>query len=403
MRRAALQVLKPYAEETVVNNISRVCPVKEIAFFQLGGGGADRGGGWQCVTPDEVVCGYGFHHSVSADSFEYRLFGDSLASEKIEVELSSFRHKFIYDIVDLLGGIKSATMCPYAVEDGLDVPCYSFKTVVEVPERFGVEGTLFIAEEGRGKFFVLPGVDGAERHELGALVERPLWRDEHGVHHVLFGTGKDEMRVGYELDVASEKRFHALFGEFANLLELVDGDRNLAFARGDVVERVLQGGLCLRRSDVEGELEGTVFLRSHGRAAALEEGEQFASETLGRGIEPAEDCGRERLHERREIFEREDVEIDGGVILLEDTKGVVDEASLSVAARRDERHVPAVGDCGNELLRLGGAVAEVFRTGIAAYKKRVVKFHARHYTINSVVATKFSRRNFRRGWHKEAA
>ena len=126
------------------------------------------------------------------------------------------------------------------------------------------------------------------------------------------------MRVWHELDVAPQERLDSLLREFANLLELVDGDGDFAFARCDVVERVLQRGLCLGRGEVKGEREGAVLLRGHRRAAALEEGEHLPSNALRRCVEAAENGGGERLHERRKVFDCEDVEIDRGVVFFKD-------------------------------------------------------------------------------------
>ena len=136
-------------------------------------------------------------------------------------------------------------MCPYPVENGLDIPRDSVKPVVEKAECLRLEGAFGFAEETGGEVFVLLGVDGAESHELGALVEGSLGRDEHGVHHVLFRSGEDEMRIRNELHVASQESFHALFREFPDLLEFIDGYCDLALAGRDVIERVLERGLCL--------------------------------------------------------------------------------------------------------------------------------------------------------------
>ena len=394
---AALQTFEPYAEETVVDDISSVRLVEEVAFFQLCGGGADGGGGWKRVPPDETACGYGFHKTFPADGLQDGLFGRRLASEKVEVEWLGLRHEFIDGVVDSPCGIKPISVHPYAVEDSLDIPRYSIEAVVEMAERLGIEWSPVVAEEPCGEFLVFPGVDGPKRHELGTLVERALGRDEHFVHHVLLGSGEDKVRVWHELDVASQERLDSLFGEFANLLELVDGDGDFAFVRCDVVERVLQGGLRLGWGEIEGEREGSVFLRGHRRAAALEERDHLPSNALRCGVKAAENGGGECLYEGREVLDRKDVEIDRGMVFFKDAKGVVDEAGLSVAARRDERHVPAVGYRGDELPRLVGTIAEVFGASVATYQKRVVEFHARHYTINSTAATKISRRKFRRG------
>ena len=62
-------------------------------------------------------------------------------------------------------------MSPDAIEDCLDIPRYSIESPVEMAERFGREGASVATEEPFGKFLVLSGVDGVERHELCALVE----------------------------------------------------------------------------------------------------------------------------------------------------------------------------------------------------------------------------------------
>ena len=146
-------------------------------------------------------------------------------------------------------------MRPNSVEDALDVPRYSGEAVVEMAERLARECTSVAPEEPGGEFPVFSGVDRTEGHELRALVERSFGRDEHCIHHVLSGAGEDEVRIRHELDVASQKRFRSLFRKLANLLELVDCDRDLASARCDVVEGVLQRCLGLRRREVEGKSE----------------------------------------------------------------------------------------------------------------------------------------------------
>ena len=51
---------------------------------------------------------------------------------------------------------------------------------------------------------------------------------------------------------------------------------------------------------------------------------------------------------------------------IEDLKSVMNETGLAVASRRDECNIPAVGDCGDQFLRLFGTVTEVGRPCIAA-------------------------------------
>ena len=89
------------------------------------------------------------------------------------------------------------------------------------------------------------------------------------------------------------------------------------------------------------------------------------------------------------------------MIFFKDPEGVVYETCLPVAARCHERHIPAVGDCGNKLLGFAVAVAEVLRSRVAAYEKWVVGFHVQDYTITSIGATKFSRLKFRRAMDRK--
>ena len=193
MMCGVLQPLEPQAEESVVDDVSRVRPVKKVAFRQLGCCGSDCGSGRELVAPDKISAGYGLCNTLSADRLQDGLFGGSLASQKVEVERFRFCNEFVDGVIDLLSRIKTSAMRPDSVEDALDVPRYSLEAFVEMAKRPFREGASFAAEEPLGELPVLSGVDGAESHELRALVERALGRDEHGVHHVFPRAGEDEM------------------------------------------------------------------------------------------------------------------------------------------------------------------------------------------------------------------
>ncbi len=57
MMCGALQALEPKAEETVIDDVTRVRPVEKVALRKLGCGGADCGGGWKCIAGDEISAG----------------------------------------------------------------------------------------------------------------------------------------------------------------------------------------------------------------------------------------------------------------------------------------------------------------------------------------------------------
>ena len=86
MGSVVLQTLKPKTEEPVIDDVSRVCPVEQVAFRQLGCCRTDRGSGRERVACDEISAGYGLHNTLSANRLQDGLFGGCLASQKVEVE-----------------------------------------------------------------------------------------------------------------------------------------------------------------------------------------------------------------------------------------------------------------------------------------------------------------------------
>ena len=165
----------------------------------------------------------------------------------------------------------------------------SLEAVVQFHEGVSVQATPFFLKKTVGKGIIHVLVQRLEVHHLGALEEGALRRSEHLGHEAVLAAGKDEMHVGGKLDVRAKHGLGAALGVVSDLLELVDGDINLAPALGQQVKNLLDGQLGPRGIDGYHHLGHTcIGIGAEDGAQAAQQGRSLLHERLllaGKAIE----------------------------------------------------------------------------------------------------------------------